>query len=475
MKKQKKIVRSFIWILGLFLVAFFLALPTKFSWQIGANKIDFDKNQLALPVLGKKYSFDLPLKKGLDIAGGVQLIMQADMSKIEAEDRLEALRAAVEVIRSRIDAYGLAEPIIQTAINGDDYRIIVELPGLTDIDQALSLIGTTAMMDFRLQNEQKAQEIATMSATTEMEQMNQYFYFLESFEETQLQGKMLKKATATFDSQTRQPVIALQFTPEGRELFAQITKENVNRTLGIFIDGWPVTLPKINTAILDGNAIISGNFSVKETQELAIQLNSGALPVPLEIMSQSQVSASLGEDSVQQSIFAGIVGLILVSLFMILNYGKKGLIANFGLLIYTVIILAFYKIFGITLSLPSIAALILSIGMAVDANILIFSRLQEELRLGKTLNQARELSFGRAWDSIRDANVITLMIALILINPLDFPFLNSSGLIRGFGITLFLGVLTGLFTGVFITRNLLRIFIRESDNSPITQIQGEKL
>ena len=471
MLKKSKLVRSFIWILGILVIAGFIALPTSWEWRVGGETIKFDKSLLQPSFFGKTYSLDWPLKKGLDIAGGVEITVQADMSEIAAEDRLDALASAVEVVRQRVDAYGVSEPTIQTAIAGDDYRIIVEIPGLEEAEEALSLIGTTALMDFRLQDATKAAEVAAMEATTETEQLIQYYYYLDSFNKTDLTGSMLKKATATFDTQTGQPVIGLEFTPEGRELFAQITRDNVGGVLGIFIDDWPVTVPQINSAIVDGNAIISGQFTNESSRELAVQLNSGALPVPLTILQQRQVEASLGADSVSKSVTAGIVGLLLVSLFMIFNYGGKGLLADVGLVIYAILIIAIYKVGGITLTLPSIAALLLSIGMAVDANILIFSRLQDEMRAGKTLNQARELSFGRAWDSIRDANVITIMIAVILINPLDFSFLNTSGMIRGFGITLLLGVVTGLFTGVFVSRTLMRIFVREKENKKET---GEK-
>ena len=383
------------------------------------------------------------------------------MKEIEPADRLDALTSAVEVVRQRVDAYGVSEPTIQTAINGQDYRIIVELAGLENVNQALSLIGTTALMDFRLQDASQAANLDLTPKEDQAELLNQYYYYLESFKKTDLTGAMLKKASASFDQQTGQPIIVLEFTPEGRDIFAQITKDNIGGILGIFIDDWPVTVPQIKNAIVDGQAIISGQFTADSSRELAVQLNSGALPVPLSILQQRQVEASLGTDSINKSIFAGLVGIVLVSLFMILNYGKKGLLANIGLIIYAIIILAIYKIFAITLTLPGIAALLLSIGMAVDSNILIFSRLQEELHSGKKLNQAREISFGRAWDSIRDANIITIMIAIILINPFNFGFLNSSGVIRGFGITLLLGVLVGLFTGIFVSRVLMRIWVRE--------------
>lgn len=464
MLKKSQLVRSFVWILGLLVIAGFIALPSKWEWHWREKTISFDKNILKPTVMGKEYSLDLPLKKGLDIAGGVQLLLEADMSKITATDRLDALAAAVEVVRNRIDAYGVSEPVIQTAINGEQYRIIVELPGVDNADQALSLIGKTALMDFRLQDATKAAQLAKNNeATNDAEYINQYMAYLDSFTKTDLTGSMLKKASATYNQQTGQPVIGLEFTEEGREIFARLTKENIGGVLGIFIDDMPVTAPKIESAIVDGNAIISGQFTRKSSQELAIQLNSGALPVPLSVLQQKEVGASLGADSINESMTAGIIGLILVCLFMVFNYGKKGIIADIGLVIYAILTIALYKIFGITLTLPGLAALLLSIGMAVDANILIFSRLQEELLLGKSLNRARELAFGRAWDSIRDANAITIAIAIILINPFNFNFLNSSGMIRGFGITLLLGVITGLFTGIFVSRALLRVWLREKE------------
>lgn len=464
MLKKSQLVRSFVWILGLLVVAGFIALPSKWEWHWREKTISFDKTILKPTIMGKEYSLDLPLKKGLDIAGGVQLLLEADMSKISTADRLDALAAAVEVVRNRIDAYGVSEPVIQTAINGEQYRIIVELPGVDNADQALSLIGKTALMDFRLQDATKAAQLAKNNeATNDAEYINQYMAYLDSFTKTDLTGSMLKKANATYNQQTGQPVIGLEFTEEGREIFARLTKENIGGVLGIFIDDMPVTAPKIESAIVDGNAIISGQFTRKSSQELAIQLNSGALPVPLSVLQQKEVGASLGADSINESVVAGIIGLVLVCLFMIFNYGKKGIIADVGLVIYAILTIALYKIFGITLTLPGLAALLLSIGMAVDANILIFSRLQEELLLGKSLNRARELAFGRAWDSIRDANAITIAIAIILINPFNFNFLNSSGMIRGFGITLLLGVITGLFTGIFVSRALLRVWLREKE------------
>jgi protein-export membrane protein SecD len=218
--------------------------------------------------------------------------------------------------------------------------------------------------------------------------------------------------------------------------------------------------PNIQDAIVTGQATITGGFTCEEAQNLKIQLNAGALPVPIKVLEQRNVNATLGKESVEQSMFAGVVGLLLVMLFMVLYYGAKGFIASIALTIYAILTVAIYKVIGVTLTLPGIAGLLLTIGMAVDSNILIFERMKEELRMGKPFNIALELGFGRAWDSIKDANLATIITALILINPMEFSFLNSGGMVRGFGITLLIGVLLSLFTGVLVTRTLMRLFLK---------------
>ena len=220
--------------------------------------------------------------------------------------------------------------------------------------------------------------------------------------------------------------------------------------------------PRISQAIYGGQASINGLSGLEEAKQLSIQLNAGALPVPIEVLQQSVIGPSLGQASVNQSVMAGLIGLALVMLFMILNYGLAGVLASLALVVYSLLTMAIYKIIGVTVTLPGIAGLLLSIGMAVDANILIFERMKEELRLGKPFERAMELGFGRAWDSIKDANITTILTALILMNPLNFSFLNTSGLVRGFGITLLIGVVLGLFTGVVVTRTFLRLFLNSS-------------
>lgn len=451
---QQQLRRRFLWIVLLTFVSLYIALPStlNFNFQIFNWKID---RQISLPPLdftlaGKRIKPEFELKKGLDIQGGMEVILEADMADIKQADRETALESAKEVILRRVDLFGISEPKVTTAQAKDKYRLLVDLPGVSDPNQALQLVGTTAQLDFRLQNQDLATAEATQSAIA----------FFNQFEQTGLTGKQLKRATVQFDQQTNEPVIALEFDESGRELFAQITQEHTGEVLAIFLDNYPLAMPRINDPILDGRALMTGGFDLEGAKQTAIQLNAGALPVPIQIVEQRQLGASLGQESVTQSVRAGLIGISLVMAFMIMLYGWEGLIADLALLIYGILTVAIYKAIGVTLTLPGIAGLLLSIGMAVDANILIFERLKEELRLGKPWARALELGFGRAWDSIKDANIATIMTALVLINPLDFSFLNTSGLVRGFGITLLIGVLISLFTGVVVTRTLMRLFLK---------------
>ncbi len=469
-----QIARETLWqFFGIVLLTIFaalVALPPQLRIQFSALGVDVDET-IQRPAL-------LPgeLRRGLDIQGGLQVVLATDMRDIPEADRLSALRSVQEVIRRRVDAYGISEPTVQTARAGEAYRIIVELPGLDDPRQALQLIGSTAQLEFRLQDPtalepasaaasasdaavvEPSSESAAASAAATLDSIGTT-QFTESFQPTGLTGRQLKRATVQFQQQTNEPVVALEFDNEGRQRFAEITENNVNGVLGVFLDGAPVMLPQITTPILNGQAQISGGFTPEQAEQLAIQLNAGALPVPVEILEQRTVGASLGEEAVQQSVRAGLVGLLLVIIFMIGNYGFKGVISAVALGVYAVLTVASYKLMGVVLTVPGIAGLLLTIGMAVDANILIFERMKEERRAGRGFAQAMELGFGRAWDSIKDANLATICTALVLINPLNFSFLNTSGVVRGFGITLLIGVLISLFTGVVTTRILMRIFL----------------
>lgn len=435
-----------------FIISASIALPTKlplafsafgkdYAFTIGSPVIDFS-------LFGTPIHKEFEFKQGLDIQGGMQVVLEADMSNIDSADRVDALASAKEIISRRVDLYGISEPVVQTSVANESYRINVELPGLSNSGDALALVGQTAQLDFGLFETADPESLEATQAGVRVVP-------------TGLTGKMLKRSAVQFDQQTGEPLVSLQFDAEGTKLFGEITSANVGQPMGIFIDGSMIMAPVIQVPILTGEATITGGFTIEEAEQLSVQLNAGALPVPISVLELRTLGASLGDESVKQSIQAGVVGIGLVMVFMILYYGAQGVVASVALIIYAVVTLALYKVIGITLTLPGIAGLLLSIGMAVDANILIFERMKEELRKGKPFVVAMENGFGKAWDSIKDANIITIFTALVLINPMDFSFLNRSGLVRGFGITLLIGVILGLFTGVLVTRTLMRLFITE--------------
>lgn len=457
--------RVFFGIMVLTAIALYIALPPVLSIHFGLGRWRVDRDVVVPPIqgtfLGKKFYKAFVLKEGLDIQGGMEVVLRAKMDDIKQADRATALESAKGVIERRVDLFGISEPVIQTSQNGNEYRLLVDLPGVDDPNQALQLVGATAQLEFKLRQASDSGVFTNLTADGTLDASGSSLSLFNQFQSVGLTGKQLQRATVQFDSKTNEPVIGLQFNDEGRKIFGDVTTKNVGKVLAIFLDDYPVVMPTINSPIVDGQAVMSGGFSTQEAQQLAIQLNAGALPVPIEIIEQRQLGASIGQDAVTKSIQAGVVGIGLVMLFMILNYGWKGVLADFALLVYGVLTIALYKVMGVTLTLPGIAGLLLSIGMAVDANILIFERMKEELRLGKPFERAMELGFGRAWDSIKDANITTILTALILINPFDFSFLNTSGLVRGFGITLLIGVVIGLFTGIVVTRTFVRLFLAD--------------
>jgi len=413
--------------------------PIKFS--LLDKSIDFTITSPRLNIT-RPFTFyrELVIKQGLDLQGGTEVVLEADMTEISPSDRSDALESAKEVISRRVDLYGVTESSVKTMIAGDSHRISVALPGVDNPEEAISLIGSTAKLDFR------ELPIATESA------------LYSDFVPTLLTGKDLKKASVIFNNQTSKPEVNLQFSDEGGKIFSEITSRNIGKPLAIFLDEYPLSAPTVQAKIDGGSAVISGEYTLEEAKNLAITLNAGALPVSISILSQQNIAPTLGAESVAKSISAGLVGLGLVALFMILNYGWIGVVADLGLVIYGLFTLAIYKLIPITLTLPGLAGFILSIGMAVDSNILIFERMKEELRKGNDWSSSLESGFGKAWDAIKDANIATLITTFILYNPLEWTFLNSSGMVRGFALTLFLGICISLFTGIFVTRNLLRTF-----------------
>ena len=437
-------IKKFILIVFLVLVASYISIPPKFS-LFGKNITRPDLN-IKIGNFTLQRKFDLRL--GLDLAGGSRLVFEADMSKVPAERKSEALQGVRDIIERRVNLFGISEPTVQLSTFEDKSRIIVELPGISDTKQAVNLIGQTAQLIFDEVKEIPGVKGASPSATLVA---------------TNLTGADLQSARVEFDSQTSKPAISIQFSKEGGDKFAEITGRNVGKQLPIVLDNQVISAPVVEGQITGGNAQITGTFTIDEAKQLAIQLNAGALPVPVTLIQETTIGATLGALSVNQSILAGVVGVSMVGLFMIIAYGKLGIVADAGLFVFAVLTLALYKLIPVTLTLPGIAGFMLSVGMAVDSNILIFERFKEE-KDKRSVANALEISFGRAWDSIRDANVATIITSLVLINPFDWSFLQSSGPVRGFAITLLLGILISLFTGIFVSRNLLRVFVKGGKN-----------
>ena len=382
---------------------------------------------------------------GLDLQGGTHLVYEADLSQIQQKDWSNSMEGVRDVIERRVNMYGVAEPVVQVAKKN---RLVIELAGVRNISQAIQMIGETPALDFREQrSDEETDAILAAQEAGDEEALRKDAYFVL----TALSGKQLSAAQVTFDQTTNKPMVGLDFNAEGRRLFGEITTRNVGKLVAIYLDGVPISVPVVQEPIKEGRAVISGDFTVEEAKQLAKRLNAGALPVPINLISQQSVEASLGQISLTQSLKAGLIGLLGVALFMILVYRLPGLLAVLALAIYTILILAVFKLISVTLTLAGVAGFILSIGLAVDANVLIFERMKEELRRGKGLAEGIEEGFRRAWTSIRDGNISTLITCFVLY--------FTAGMIKGFAITLGLGILISMFSAIFITRTFLRLLV----------------
>ncbi len=404
---------------------------------IGSILIDFPK---ASEFIGIKHN--LKVREGLDLQGGTRLVYQTDLSKVRNGEEDRAATGVVEVIRRRVDSLGVAEPTIQKT--RDNSRVIVELPGIQDINEAIKLIGETAQLEFR--------EGIIGASIDENGTLKSDKY--EDWKDAGLNGANFVRAQVQFDqSQTSvvpRPQIQIQFNDEGRKIFAAVTERNVNKPLAIFLDKQLLSAPNVQAKIDSDTAVINGSFELEEAKKLAIQLNAGALPVPVELVSQTNIGATLGNEAVRKSVTAGLIGLLLVILFMIFYYRLPGLLASLALVFYTLLSVAIFISIPVTLTLAGIAGFILSVGMAIDANILIFERMKEELRAGIPLMSAIDTAFRRAWTSIRDSNISSLITAVIL-------YYFGSGLIRGFALTLGIGILVSMFTAMTVTHVIMRL------------------
>ncbi|MFS8158793.1 MAG: protein translocase subunit SecD [Candidatus Roizmanbacteria bacterium] len=444
---MKKLRISTVLFLLLMALVIWIDVPQnkKVGMSLAGKRIGITLNPPQI-VLGK-FKKEFITKFGLDIQGGSHLVFEADTKDIKASDKADAILSARDIIERRVNFFGVSEPSVYTLKSGTSDRIVVDLPGFENVAQAVGLIGKTAQLTFR-ELPGDGTKIATDTPI-----------FLQLTKVSEASGKHIKKATMQFDRTTGKPVVSLAFSSEGTKLFAAVTKRNVGKPLGIFVDDVPITAPPIvQTEITDGNAIISGEFKVEDARALAVSINSGALPVSIKLVQQQNIGPSLGRQEVQKSVVAGVIGLSAVILFLIFYYGRLGIIASLALLIYGLISYATVKAIPVVLTLPGIAGFILSIGMAVDSNILIFERIREELRKGVSPAIAVTLGFGRAIDAIKDANITTLLVAFILFNPFNWSFFPQFGLVRGFALTLAIGVTTSLFTGIVITKRLIDMF-----------------
>lgn len=516
----------------------------------------------------------LKINLGLDLQGGIHMEYKADTSKVDGAQVADAMQAVQDVIERRVNAFGVAEPVIYTTKSGSDHRLIVELAGVKDINQAKQLIQETPFLEFKeegqteqpeqipqdvldkmnAQAKQKAEDLLKKALAGEdfsqlakdnsedpgskdnggdlgfakkgmfvpefdkvlfegnlkdgevnpeivesqfgwhiikkieqrgegdnLEIHSAHILIMKKqqpqpkmdFVSTGLSGKNLKSAAVTFQNQgLSEPQVSLKFDDEGTRLFAEITKKNLQKRVAIYLDGEIISAPTVQSEITNGEAVITGNFTIDEAKKLVQRLNEGALPVPITLVSQQSVEASLGQVSLEKSLKAGIIGLILVVVFMLVYYRFLGLIASLSLLIYTGLMISIFKFsvfspWQITLTLPGIAGFILSIGMAVDANILIFERTKEEIRKGRGAVSAIEEGFKRAWTSIRDGNVSSIITSFILVEL-------GTGFVKGFAVTLVIGVLASMFTAVVITRTILRFLIGEWIEDKLWLIGAEK-
>jgi protein-export membrane protein SecD len=403
----------------------------------------------------------------LDLAGGAHLVYEADISEVDASQVPELMEVLRDVIERRINVFGVSEPVVYVESSSfvatqKQERLVVELPGVTDVAAAVEEIGRTPLLEFKLVDAAalsalEAQEafLADISASgTASVSVNQESSTVgEAYVDTGLTGRYLKSAQLQFASGqggqlANEPIVAITFNDEGADLFAEITKTNVGKQLAIFLDGELLSAPRINETIVGGTAVISGSFTAESAKALAENLNFGALPLPIELSSTQTIDATLGAGVVSQSLTAGVAGFVLISLFMILWYRVSGLVASVALLFYITASLTIFLLVPVTLTAAGLAGLVLSLGMAVDANVLIFERMKEEYRAGRTSREAATEGFRRAWTAIWDSNITGLISAAIL-------FWFGTSLIKGFALVLGIGIIISMLSAITFTRTLL--------------------
>ncbi len=405
---------------------------------------------------------EVDFKLGLDLQGGSHLVYEADLSKIEVDGKNSAMQGLRDVIERRVNRFGVGEPIVRIQEQGEHRRLIIELPGIKDVEKAIKAIGKTPYLEFKEQmTEQESRAILdkyeefqgkSLEAITQILNWQDILQEDVYFKATNLTGQYLEKAEVSFDQTTFEAEVLLQFNNEGKDIFKELTNLNIGKQLAIYIDDSLISAPVVREAIPNGKARITGKFTTEEAKDLARNLNAGALPVPIKLISQKTIGPVLGKISLEKSLNAGMIGFLIVILFMILFYRVPGIFASLALIIYGCLVLSLFKLIPVTLTLAGIGGVILSVGMAVDANVLIFERMKEEKKSGRSLDSSIRVGFARAWPSIRDGNVTTLLVALIM-------FFFGTSFIKGFALTLSLGILVSMFSAIFITKTFLKIFV----------------
>jgi preprotein translocase subunit SecD len=452
--------RLLIFIIVLIAVAVFIVWPNN-------PGINIDQSWL-------KVQKSFATRLGLDLVGGVQAMLEADIPPDQAVDA-EAMKTAVQIVENRVNGLGVTEAVVQPA---GQRRIVVELPGQTDPAQALAALKQTGLLEFvdmssisqqqalalegtKIQTDYALSDTTGVTETITGTQPAQIFH-------TVMTGAGLKNAIATRTTAGKYEV-AFELKGDDIQKFAEFTRNNVGNVLAIVLDKAVISAPTINDAITDGKGVITGNFDLNSSNALAVQLRYGSLPVPLKIVTSTTVGPTLGQDSLRRSLIGGIIGLSLVMLFMALYYRLPGVIADVALLVYALLTFAIFKLIPVTLTLPGIAGFVLSIGVAVDANILIFERMKEELRAGRNLRQAIDLGWGRAWLSIRDSNFSTLITCAIL-----FWFGSTFGasIVKGFSLTLAIGVFVSMFTAIVVTRTFLHLVLDRIKSADLKSLFG---
>lgn len=411
-----------------------------------------------------------PFNYGLDLDGGTHLTYRADTSNVAPGDTKSSLDSLRRTIERRVNSFGVSEPIVSIEKVGlfsddaDKNRLIVELPGVTDVSKAVDLIGKTPLLEFRILKDDASLDVGEIGDDGEVKITSDIIY--NSYEATGLGGGQLKRASVSFDNISNEPSVVVEYNSDGSKLFAEITRDNVGKIMGIFIDKELIQAPVIRQEILGGSAVISGSYSRDEAKQLAEDLNFGALPLPIELIETQTIGASLGHETLTKGVTSLVWAFAVISIFLVIWYRIPGLVATVSLVVYAAVMLALFKLIPVTLTASGVAGFILSLGMTVDANVLIFERIKEELRLGRPLRDAAREGFNRAWLPIRDGNLSSIISAVVLF------WLSGTPVVQGFALVFGIGVIVSMITAVAISRTLLISLTNEKTSGALVRLFG---